>query len=116
MLEDNFEGSKEERTFRFWVNSLELEHEPVNDLYEDVKDGQLLLKVIDKLDKDVINWKAVEKKPDNTFKKGINCGEVIKACKKLKLMTTNIGGTDIKEGNKKLTAALVWQLMRHHYF
>ena len=31
------------------------------------------------------------------------------------MVTTGIGGNDILDGNKKLIAALVWQLMRFHY-
>ena len=53
MIED-FEGARDERSYRFWINSLELDHPPVRDLYEDCKDAHLLLKVIHKLDPAVI--------------------------------------------------------------
>lgn len=37
------------------------------------------------------------------------------AAKKLKLKLPGIGGSDIRDGNKKLIIAVVWQLVRLHY-
>jgi hypothetical protein len=68
LLWDDIEGTKEERTFRFWINSLNIEDLSVNNLYEEARDGLLLLKVIHKLDPTVIDWKRVEKNPNNRFK------------------------------------------------
>lgn len=108
MLFDDIEGTKEERQFRFWINSLDIEGVHVNNLYAEARDGLVMLKVIDKLDKTAIDWKKVEKNPNNKFKEGINCGQAIEGCKKLKLKLPGIGGTDILEGNKKLIIAVVW--------
>jgi plastin-1 len=115
MLDDDIEGSKEERAFRYWINSLNLDDVYVNNLYEESTDGILLLKVIDKLDKNIVDWKKVDKNPNNKFKKGINCGYVIESGKKLGLKLPGIGGTDILDGNKKLIIAVVWQLVRLNY-
>ena len=49
MIDDDIEGSKEERAFRLWINSLDLEGVHVNNLYDEASDGMLLLKVIDKI-------------------------------------------------------------------
>lgn len=49
LQDDDIEGSKEERAFRFWINSLNLEGLHVNNLFEEASDGFLLLKVIDKI-------------------------------------------------------------------
>ncbi len=108
LLWDDIEGTKEERAFRFWINSLNIEDLSVNNLYEEASDGLILLKVIHKLDNTVIDWKRVEKNPNNRFKQGINCGEAITACKKLGLKLPGIGGTDILDGNKKNIIACVW--------
>jgi len=43
-------------------------------LYAEARDGLVFLKVIHKLDNTVIDWKKVEKNPNNKFKEGINCG------------------------------------------
>lgn len=73
MLDDDIEGSKEERAFRYWINSLNIDDVYVNNLYEECRDGLILLKVIDKLDNKAVDWKKVEKNPNNKFKQGINC-------------------------------------------
>jgi plastin-1 len=115
IVDDDIAGTREERQFRLWINSLEIEGVYINNLYEDVRDGQVLLKVIHKIDPTVVEWNRVEKKPDNNFKKGINCQVAFDACTKLKIKLIGIGASDIQQGNKKLVLAIVWQLMRIHY-
>jgi hypothetical protein len=74
ILNDDIEGSRDERAFRFWINSLNIDDLYINNLYEECKDGLVLLKVIHKLDATVVNWKVVDMHPNNKFKAGINCG------------------------------------------
>lgn len=112
---DDIEGERDERAFRLWINSLNIEDVHVNNLYEEARDGLLLLKVIHRIDDTVVDWKKVEKNPNNKFKMGINCNEAINASKKLKIVTTGIGGTDILDKNKKNILAVVWQLVKCHY-
>ena len=85
MIDDDIEGSKEERAFRLWINSLDLEGVHVNNLYDEASDGMLLLKVIDKIQPGSVDWKKFEKNANNTFKKGINCNLAIESAKKLNL-------------------------------
>ena len=80
IIDDDVEGSREERSFRFWINSLNIEDVYIDNLYDDVSDGLVILKVLDKLQPGSVNWKIIDKKPNNTFKKGVNCGEAIKVC------------------------------------
>ena len=108
MINDDIEGSRDERAFRFWINSLNIDDLYINNLYEECRDGLVFLKVINKLDDKIVEWKKVDKNPNNKFKAGINCGIVIDACKKLGLKIPGIGGADILEGNKKLVIAVVW--------
>jgi plastin-1 len=108
MIDDDIEGSREERAFRFWMNSLNIDDVYVTNLYEEARDGLILLRVCHKIDNTVVDWKKVEKNPNNKFKQGINCGQAIEACKKLKLKVPGIGGSDILEGNRKLIIAVVW--------
>jgi plastin-1 len=114
LLQDDVEGSREERAFRMWMNSLGLPDIYVNNLYEDSRSGVLLLKVIDKVKPGSVNWKNVDEKSTNKFKKVVNCNEAIEASKKAGFTIVGIGGTDILEGNKKYILAVVWQLMRSH--
>lgn len=114
LLQDDVEGSREERAFRMWMNSLGLPDLYVNNLYEDSKSGVIILKVIDKVKPGSVNWKNVDEKSTNKFKKVVNCNEAIEASKKAGFTIVGIGGTDILEGNKKYILAIVWQLMRSH--
>ena len=119
LLDDDVEGAREERAFRMWINSLSLNDdngEPIhiNNLYEESKDGILLLRTIEKIKPGTVNWKIVDKKANNPFKKTVNCNEVIDASKKSKYHIVGIGGGDIRDGNKKYILAIVWQMMRAH--
>ena len=119
LLDDDVEGAREERAFRMWINSLGLNDdngEPIhiNKLYEESKDGLLLLRTLEKIKPGCVNWKIVDKKPNNPFKKTVNCNEVIDASKKSKYQIVGIGGGDIRDGNKKYILAIVWQMMRAH--
>jgi plastin-1 len=114
LLQDDAEGSREERAFRMWMNSLGLTDVYVNNLYEDVKSGVILLKVIDKIKPGCVEWKKVDQTSMNKFKKIANCNEAVDACKKAGLSIVGVGGIDLHDGNKKLTLGIVWQLMRSH--
>jgi len=114
LMDDDFGDSREERAFRMWINSLNIDGVYVNNLYEDCQDGLVLLKVMDKVKPGLVDWKGVEKAPNNKFKKVSNCNYVIVLGRSLKFSLVNIGGQDIATGNKKLLLGLVWQLMRFH--
>lgn len=109
LLDFDEEGTREERAFRFWIQSLGID---VNNLFEDSKDGLMLLKVEDKVQPGVVDWKKVDQKPKMKFHKIGNCNLVVEYAKKMNLSVVNIGGPDIHEGQKKLILAIVWQLMR----
>jgi len=114
LLNDDVEGTREERAFRNWINCLGIEDLYVNNLYEDVKDGCVLLKVLDKIQPGCVDWKKVDKAPTNKFKKIVNCNECIDAAKKCDFTIVGIGGTDIHDGDKKRVLGVVWQMMRHN--
>jgi hypothetical protein len=105
---DDVEGSRDERAFRFWINSLNIDDLYINNLYDDSKDGLVMLKVEDKLQPGIVDWKVIDKKPNNPYKKGINCGKVVEYAKKLGLKIPGIGGSDFVDGNKKNVIAVVW--------
>lgn len=108
-LDDDIEGSREERQFRMWCNSLGVDDLYINNLYEDFKDGIALLKILDKVKAGSVDWKKVEKKPNNKFKKLANTKMCVDVCKdKYKFKMINIGGVDIHNGEKKLVLATMW--------
>jgi plastin-1 len=114
LLEDDFGDSREERAFRMWINSLGIEDLHVNSLYEDCKDGVVLLKVIDHVVPGTVSWKKVNNPALTHFKRLENDNYAVLLGKTLKFSLVNIAGSDIADGNKKLLLGLVWQLMRLH--
>ncbi|KQK18479.1 fimbrin-4 isoform X2 [Brachypodium distachyon] len=104
--------SREERAFRMWINSLGIVTY-VNNMFEDVRNGWVLLEVLDKVYPGSVNWKIATKPPIKMpFRKLENCNQVIQIGKQLKFSLVNLAGNDIVQGNKKLIVALLWQLMR----
>ncbi|RAL41633.1 hypothetical protein DM860_018263 [Cuscuta australis] len=112
MMTDDELISREERCFRLWINSLGI-NSYINNLFEDVRNGWVLLEVLDKVSPGSVNWKHATKPPIKMpFRKVENCNQVVRIGKQLKLSLVNVGGNDFVQGNKKLTLAFLWQLMR----
>jgi plastin-1 len=117
LLDDDKGDSREERMFRMWINSLGIDDLYVNSLYQDCRDGLVLLKVLDKVEPGIVSWAKVEKQPNNKFKKIANCQYAVVLGKQLKFSLVGIQGADIEDAkNPKLLLAFVWQLMRYHTF
>lgn len=113
ILEDDDEGTREERSFRTWINSLKLENTiKVNNLYEECRNAILLLKIIDEVKPGVVEWKKVVLKTKNPFKIGANCQEIIDACKRSGFNIISIYNRDIQDGKKKHILFIVWLLMK----
>ncbi|KAL2474537.1 Fimbrin-5 [Abeliophyllum distichum] len=112
MMTDDAQTSKEERCFRLWINSLGIDTY-VNNVFEDVRTGWVLLEVLDKMFPGSVNWKHATKPPIKMpFRKVENCNQVISIGKELNFSLVNVAGNDIVQGNKKLILAFLWQLMR----
>ncbi|KJE96233.1 fimbrin [Capsaspora owczarzaki ATCC 30864] len=109
------EGDREARAFALWLNSLGIEPF-VNNLYEDLKDGLVLLRAFDKISPGSVQWSKVNQNQPITskFKRLENTNYAIVVGKSLKFSLVGVGGQDIEDGNKTLTLALVWQMMRFH--
>ena len=50
LIDDDVEGSREERAFRLWVNSLGIDGVYIDNLYDGLSDGYLLCRVVDRID------------------------------------------------------------------
>lgn len=115
LMEDDTEGSREERAFRMWINSMAIDGVYINSLYDDLGHGLVLLKLIDAVEPGIVDWHTrVESKPNNRFKQLLNANYAVDLGKQMKFSLVGIGGVDILAGNRKLILALVWQLMRYH--
>ncbi|KAL0550148.1 hypothetical protein IC582_014648 [Cucumis melo] len=112
MMTDDVLTSREERCFRLWINSLGIASY-VNNVFEDVRNGWVLLEVLDKVSPGSVNWKHASKPPIKMpFKKVENCNQAVRIGKQLKFSLVNVAGNDIVQANKKLILAFLWQLMR----
>ena len=111
---DFAEGTREERVFRLWINTLEIPEVFVTDLYEDVKSGYMLLRVIDSVFPGNVDLKKANKTPGTVFKRLENCGMVCEASRKVGLKLVGVEGKDIEAGTPKFVLSLCWQLWRSH--
>ncbi|KAJ1551242.1 hypothetical protein HK096_002287 [Nowakowskiella sp. JEL0078] len=109
----NSEGSREARAFALWLNSLGVDPF-VNNLFDDLQDGLVLLQAIDYIHSGMVNWKKVNKPATSKFKKVENTNYCIVLGKAMHFSLVGIQGSDITDGNKTLTLGFVWQLMREH--
>ncbi|KAF7825880.1 fimbrin-2-like [Senna tora] len=101
-LPDDTQDSREERAFRLWINSLG-NSTYINNVFEDVRNGWVLLETLDKVSPGIVNWKIANKPPIKMpFRKVENCNQVVKIGKQLKFSLVNIAGNDIVQGNTKL--------------
>lgn len=115
MLDDDTGDSREERVFRMWINSLGIEDLYINNLFEDLKDGVALLKVMDRVEPGIVSWRQVNRGQNlNKYKRVENCNYAVVLGKQMHFSLVGIGGVDIVDGNRKLVLALVWQLMRSY--
>ncbi|KMZ60368.1 putative Fimbrin [Zostera marina] len=111
---DDMQVSREERSFRLWINSLGVSIY-VSNVFEDLRNGWILLESLDKISPGIVCWKTANRPPMKMpFKKVENCNQVIKIGKQLKFSLVNVAGNDIVQGNKKLILAFLWQLMRYN--
>lgn len=111
------EENREEKTYRNWMNSLGV-NPFVNNLYQDLKDGLVLIQLFDKIKPGLVDWNRVNQPPykkiGGNMKKLENCNYALELGKQMKFSLVGIGGKDIFDGNKTLTLAVVWQMMRAH--
>jgi len=110
----NLEETREERTYRNWMNSMGVQPY-VNYLYGDLCDGVIIFQLYDIIKSGIVEWNRVKKqftKLKAFMEKLENCNYAVLLGKQLKFSLVGIAGADINEGNHTLTLALVWQLMR----
>ncbi|KAH7345622.1 fimbrin [Rhizoctonia solani] len=132
------EGEREARVFTLWLNSLNVEPS-VYSLFNDLKDGVVILQAFDRVSPGSVVWRRVSKpKPVPTspvqqsfvvggdeedegpvphaglsrFKAVENNNYAVELAKANGMHIVGIQGSDIVDGTKTLVLGLVWQLMR----
>ena len=110
------EGEREARVFTLWLNSLNVQPS-VNSLFENLRDGTILLQAYDKVLPGSVNWRLVNKRPSSgreitRFEAIENTNYAIKLGEQMRFSLVGVQGADITDGQRTLTLGLVWQLMR----
>jgi len=110
------EGEREARVFTLWLNSLDVQP-MINNFWEDLRDGNILLQAYDKVIPGSVNWRHVNKPPAHggemsRFKMVENTNYVVELGKQNRFSLVGIQGADLTDGQRTLTLGLVWQLMR----
>lgn len=110
------EGEREARVFTLWLNSLDVQP-AVNSLFDDLRDGTILLQAYDKVIPGSVNWRHANKPPHTggqlmRFKAVENTNYAIELGKQMRFSLVGVQGADITDGQRTLTLGLVWQLMR----
>ena len=116
--------------FTLWLNSLEVDP-AVYDLFENLRDGVVILQAFDKVIPGSVVWRRVSKPkvieqpvelaegeepkpPLSRFKMVENTNYAVDLAKANRMQIVGIQGADIVDGSKTLTLGLVWQLMRRN--
>ncbi|XP_022091894.1 plastin-2-like [Acanthaster planci] len=116
---ENVTETREERTFRNWMNSLGVSPR-VYWLYGGLKNGLILLQLLEKVKPGIVNWSKVNRSENLQPRLGWkmkmleNCNYVVELCHQLRFSLVGIGGEDIFNGTKTLVLAIVWQMLRQH--
>lgn len=134
------EGEREARVFTLWLNSLGVEPGVFN-LFENLKDGLIILQAFDKILPGSVIWRRVSKPKEGAgvasyasgggegdegedigvtpnqstlsrFKAVENTNYAVELGKQNGMHLVGIQGADIVDGSKTLVLGLVWQLMR----
>ncbi|KAK4047323.1 fimbrin [Microbotryomycetes sp. JL201] len=116
VIEDfDAEGEREARVFTLWLNSLDVDP-GVYDLFEDLKDGLVLLQAFDKMIPGSVVWRRVAKTPQplSRFKAVENTNYVLDLAKNNNMHIVGIQGADLVDGQRTLTLGVVWQMMRRN--
>ncbi|KAI4801672.1 hypothetical protein KUCAC02_019550 [Chaenocephalus aceratus] len=98
----NEHDAVQKKTFTKWINAQlsKTGKTPIKDMFSDLKDGRKLLDLLESLTDSVL-----------TKERGSTRVHALNNVNKVDLV--NIGGTDIVDGNHKLTLGLIWSIILH---
>ncbi|XP_024942886.1 dystrophin, isoforms A/C/F/G/H isoform X6 [Cephus cinctus] len=106
----------QKKTFAKWINSqlLKNHHEPIADLFVDLRDGNRLLSLLE-----VLTSKAYKRERGRMRVHHLNnVNKALQILEQNNVKLVNISSNDIVDGNPKLTLGLVWSIILHwqvHY-
>uniref|UniRef100_A0A8D0DED2 Utrophin n=1 Tax=Sander lucioperca TaxID=283035 RepID=A0A8D0DED2_SANLU len=101
----------QKKTFTKWINAQfsKTGKTPIKDMFSDLKDGRKLLDLLEGLTGTVLT-----KERGSTRVHALNnVNKVLQVLHQNNVDLVNIGGTDIVDGNHKLTLGLIWSIILH---
>uniref|UniRef100_A0A8B9PFS1 Utrophin n=1 Tax=Apteryx owenii TaxID=8824 RepID=A0A8B9PFS1_APTOW len=107
----NEHNDVQKKTFTKWINARFSKggKPPVKDMFTDLKDGRKLLDLLEGL-----TGKPLPKERGSTRVHALNnVNRVLQVLHQNNVELVNIGGTDIVDGNHKLTLGLLWSIISH---
>uniref|UniRef100_A0A8B9CHA1 Utrophin n=1 Tax=Anser brachyrhynchus TaxID=132585 RepID=A0A8B9CHA1_9AVES len=109
--EEDEHNDVQKKTFTKWINARFSKSgtPPVKDMFTDLKDGRKLLDLLEGL-----TGKPLPKERGSTRVHALNnVNRVLQVLHQNNVELVNIGGTDIVDGNHKLTLGLLWSIILH---
>ncbi|XP_028047182.1 dystrophin, isoforms A/C/F/G/H isoform X8 [Monomorium pharaonis] len=106
----------QKKTFAKWINSqlLKNHHDPISDLFIDLRDGNRLLSLLE-----VLTSKTYKRERGRMRVHHLNnVNKALQILEQNNVKLVNISSNDIVDGNPKLTLGLVWSIILHwqvHY-
>ena len=107
----------QKKTFGKWINSQlasakRPDEETVTDLYYDLRDGRVLISVLE-----ILTGKTLKRERGSLRVHQLsNLNTVFSVLRENRVKIVNIGNVDIVDGNAKITLALVWAIILHWQF
>ncbi|XP_076177445.1 dystrophin, isoforms A/C/F/G/H isoform X5 [Ptiloglossa arizonensis] len=106
----------QKKTFAKWINSqlLKNHHEPITDLFVDLRDGNRLLSLLEVLTSKIYKRERGRMRVHHLN----NVNKALQILEQNNVKLVNISSNDIVDGNPKLTLGLVWSIILHwqvHY-
>uniref|UniRef100_A0A3P8QCA9 Utrophin n=1 Tax=Astatotilapia calliptera TaxID=8154 RepID=A0A3P8QCA9_ASTCA len=101
----------QKKTFTKWINAQfsKTGKSPIKDMFTDLRDGRKLLDLLEGLTGSVLS-----KERGSTRVHSLNnVNKVLQVLHQNNVDLVNIGGTDIVDGNHKLTLGLIWSIILH---
>lgn len=94
---------------------MQIENCFIENLFEEVRDGLVILRVCHRIDNASVDWSQPNMSPKNMFHMNHNCDLAEAAMRTLGVRMVGVGSQDIRDGHKKNILAMIWQVMRIHY-
>ncbi|XP_028970380.2 LOW QUALITY PROTEIN: dystrophin [Esox lucius] len=101
----------QKKTFTKWINAQfsKTGKSPIKDMFSDLQDGKKLLELLEGLTGNILT-----KERGSTRVHALNnVNKVLQVLNQNNVDLVNIGGTDIVDGNHKLTLGLIWSIILH---